>query len=256
MTTNNPDIDEPNRFWQNAAKPAYQGLERNRSYAIDADAMRSLAALYKAAQQLSDEMEAGATFSFAVKELANLGANVLQSSPTEPPPKPQPWVDEVTGQPLPSPFQIENETARRKALVTLAKADPALFEHFKAMHDDAYGHILKLREAEAKRLREKSFTYGSDEIANNVFLKGDLTAQGKFTRDHPELAEVYRREAQPVSLKLNVTQRGQLTKHPRLAAIVARAQEIEQGWKAAEREQLRREQQELEARRRALGEAA
>jgi hypothetical protein len=52
------------------------------------------------------------------------------------------------------------------------------------------------------------------------------------------------------------TQRGQLTKNPRINAIVERAREIEHQWKAAERERLRTQAIELDARRKALGEAA
>jgi hypothetical protein len=252
QTDNNNQAHE---MWD-TARPHYTKLERNRAYALDGNSTRSLSAVFKASQELRGDKPAQDVFAGVLGELAKVGANVLQSAPAAEPEKPALWVDDVTGATLPSPFDISDEAKRRRECALLAKADPKLYEHFKAMHESPYGTVLKNREAESKRLREKAIKYGGEEHATNVFLHGSETEQAKFLRDHPELAAVHRRESKPVSLALNLTQKGQLTKNPKVAAIVERAREIEHEWKAIERAQLRRDMLDKQSRLEALGEPA
>jgi len=167
--------DDPKKLRQaalNFALEAYSKVKNNRVYALTSQAKVALAALARAMfeRRIAEGrsgMDAKPTnwqeFFGIIEKLAAVGANVLQKRPGDAPPTPKPWLDPVTEQALPNPFA--QSSLDLKAQSILAKRDPALAEHYKAMAADPYGTLAKIQDAEAARAAMEQIPYGENEHA-------------------------------------------------------------------------------------------
>jgi hypothetical protein len=180
----------------------------------------------------------------AMTDVENFGSNVLQPRPPELK-IPKPWLDPVTNQPLPSPFDLPDGPEKRKALVSLRKRDPELFEHFEKMHADPYGRVAEIRAEQERVAKVKNFVYNSDTDRVNPWRTNDHAMQGVVAKTDPLGAEICKRESVPASLDLeNLTRRGRLAQHhPVASKIVEKAVAQKKQWLAeiAQAEKIRRE---------------
>jgi hypothetical protein len=159
--------------------------------------------------------------------------SLFQDRPGEPKPMPKPWVDPVTGQPLPPPTDVKGKTLLRKY-------DPALADHYEAMERDPYGHIQQLHEREAQRAALAKIPYSSEQHETNPFRRNDKTAQAQFFKRDPDLAKFYQAEAKDVEIPLfgrlrNLTIEGRLAKDAATGALVKIAQRIHEDWREQDR---------------------
>jgi len=124
------------------------------------------------------------------------------------------------------------------------------------MAADAYGYLARLQDEAAKRARLKAVKYTANTHKTNPFVNGSLTDQSRFAAMSPELAQFFKAEAEPVKLPFgvngNMTERGQITRNPKLKAIADRADEIVALWKEAERRKLMAAKAEAEKQLKAL----
>jgi hypothetical protein len=99
------------------ALKVYADTKFNRSYALTPESTTMLSALAAAmAQQRKadgkekDELFANGPFQWLINHLSQAGCNILQQRPTTQKPLPKPWVDPITGAPLPPPKSIEERS--------------------------------------------------------------------------------------------------------------------------------------------------
>jgi hypothetical protein len=77
--------------------------------------------------------------------------------------------------------------------------------------------------------------YNAETHETNPFITGNHTEQSRLVIVDPERAEVYRREAKPLSLPWqlgarNLTGMGRLSKNPEVRSVVAQAEAILRLW--------------------------
>jgi hypothetical protein len=135
---------ESNKAWE-IAKPHYVDIDGNRIYATAEDGRRWLGAYFKASQELREDATAQDTFKNVMHALREIGVNCLQPAPAAERKLPEPWIDPVTKQPLPDPYEMPDGPSRRKSILTLGKYDPELLEHYKRHHEDPYGYVQELQ---------------------------------------------------------------------------------------------------------------
>jgi hypothetical protein len=169
-----------------------------------------------------------------IEKLAAAGVNILQKRPGDAKPLPKPWVDPVTGQPLPPPTDLTGK-------MFLRKHDPDLADHYDGMQKDPYGYVQSLREKEARRQLLAEIPYGKNEHAVNPFRGTDMRAQNNLIKSAtPDLVEFYKAEAKDVEIPLfgknrNLTIEGRLAKDPSTFALVKMAQRIHEQWTAEDK---------------------
>jgi len=113
--------------------------------------------------------------------------------PAEAPP--EPWVDPVTKQPLPSPW-LTGDTAAQELLLRIS---PRLAAHFMAMAKAPYQHLARLHDEATRRDKLSALDYNSKTHAGNVLRFDDQEAIGKFIEGNdPIVVEVFRAERLPV----------------------------------------------------------
>src|SRR6266576_7292442 len=112
------------------ALEAYRSLPHPRTYALTDDAKTVLAifaqALFqrRAAEDRTNTNNPTAQEERAqlIQKLSDAGTNLLQIRPNEPEPPPKPWIDPVSGQQLPNPFNKKNPDLKGQTL--LMQRDP------------------------------------------------------------------------------------------------------------------------------------
>ena len=246
---------------------AYQQLPKTigyiRTYALDDTSKKALAILAEAMSQMRaaqgrnkpDSVPSPwAEFHGIIKSLADAGCNLLQQRPADASPLPKPWVNPITGEPLPAPT-----TPDEKAI--LAKQDPELMRWFDELTKHPYAAVAKYNEAEAQRQTLSSIQYGEKEHKLNPFRGDNQTAQGEFVKRDPELAKFYEVEARPVEIPIfgknrNQTVVGRLSKNPSMAALVQVAARIHEQWNAEDRLSAEAARKAAEATLKKLAEAA
>jgi hypothetical protein len=151
-------------------------IKGNRSYAGTPDVDTGLGAISLSWHEAggsfaSHQPDSAETFDKFLLKLSDAAPEIrlIQPRPSEPPKLPEPWVDPVTAEKLPSPFSLKDDAARLRATSALVQHDPELLAHFQSMHADPYAHVQSLREAEAKRLRQSSAKYGEAEHTGRTF---------------------------------------------------------------------------------------
>jgi hypothetical protein len=239
----------------NTALKIYNKLENNRAYALNEESRLALGALMLAIygrRQKAGVHPHDNTFTAedemieVIKKIAAAGCNVLQRRPGDPKPLPKPWIDPVTGQPLPPPTDLKSKTLLRKY-------DPDLADHYDAMAADSYAHVQSLREAEAQRQTLAAIPYTAVEHNVNVFRRSDLTEQSRFEKTAPApVVEFLKREAQDVVIDLfgpnrNMTHEGRLFRDPRTNVVLQLAQSCHQLWRDQDRSAAETAKAEAEA---------
>ena len=220
----------------------YSELPRNRAYAATPDAQRSIGAL------TAGWREAGNSFAnsdpdngrdkfakWLQFEVGPLVPGLFQEQPSDPSELPKVWRDPVTNEALPNPW-LTNDN---KAKLLLGKRDPALAAHFQAMAKDPYGHVASLQDNAAAAARRKAVKYDAETHKVNPFVTGNATVQSRLVITDPEKAEVFKREAKPLTLPWtigarNLTGMGRLAKNPEVRSVVDRAESILRDWLTAD----------------------
>ena len=178
---------------------ALKKIPGTRPYALDDPALDALADI--GICWLENRVEAGDKFNVAefgkfVNELVDAVEGLRQDwRPGNAPPSPKPWLHPITGAPLPPP-QGPDEVG------VLRKRNPELLLLWKEMEAAPYRTVAKLQDEELKRARLAAINYDTNEQRNNVWLRGDLQAQGRVTRENPDFAAVCRWEAQRTPIVL------------------------------------------------------
>jgi hypothetical protein len=217
------------------AREVYERIPGHRAYALTdqpASELGVLAAAYHANGGSLDNDNRKKFGEFLLSLKPNI-PGLFQDRPGDPKPMPKPWVDPVTGQPLPPPTDLKGKTLLRKY-------DPALADHYEAMARDPYAHLQSLREREAQRDALAKIPYSSEQHETNPFRRNDKTAQSRFVKRDPDLAKFYAEEAKGVSIPLfggnrNLTIEGRLAKDAATAALVKIAQRIHEDWREQDR---------------------
>ena len=228
------------------ALESYARLKHRRVYALTNDAKNVLAVLAAALLQKraaenranSDEPSAREEMAQLITKLANAGVNLLQRRPSDPPPTPKPWIDPVTGNPLPNPFAKNAPDLKGQTILT--QRDPALAKHLKAMADDPYATIAKLQDEQVERESLGAIPYDEKIHKLNPFLGDNKTAQSEFVKRDPELAKFYSEEAKPVEIPLfgrnkNMTVEARLYKDSQAAAVLKIGTVIAKQWLESDR---------------------
>src|SRR5262249_29352690 len=245
----------------NFATEAYSKVKHNRSYALPPQEQIKLAALGRAMNQKravegrnrpDSQPSPWQEFFDLVEKLNAAGCNLVQARPSDPPPTPRPWLDPVTGAALLNPFA--KSSLDLKAQSILAKRDPELAAHFKAMAEDPYGTIARMQDAEAARIAMEQVPYTKLEHDFNPF-KNDKDLAGKnvlIKPSSPALVEFYRSEANPATIPLfgssrNITVEGQLAKDPSTLALLRTAQAIFETWRHTDRQEAEERRQAAES---------
>jgi hypothetical protein len=227
---------------------AYDKTKGARPYALTAEARHTLAILARAmferrtAEGRNDldgkPPSSWQEFSDLIGVLNAAGCNLLQMRPSDPRPLPRVWIDPVTSESLPNPFARGSRNLKAQSLLQLH--DPDLAAYYKAMAEDPYGTLIKLKAAETQRQSLASILYGQREHESNPFLGTNETAKGAFVKRDPLLAEFYAEEARPVGIEIfgknkNQTVVGRLAKDPRTWGLVQRAAQIGSEWQDADK---------------------
>jgi hypothetical protein len=220
----------------------YSELKNNRAYALTDESTAVLASLAYALVQhrrstgdyKEDELYSDKQFTWLLCKLGEIGCNVRQERPTDPKPLPKPWLNPVTGQPLPPP-EGPDERA------TLQRLDPELLKWFDDMAKSPYRTLAAYRAAEAERQALGVIPYGQREHESNPFRGNNQTAKAHFMKRDPDLARFYENESKPVELNLfgrnrNLTVRGRLDKDPFTSSIVKIAEQVHERWRIEDRE--------------------
>jgi hypothetical protein len=190
----NQQLEKLRKFAMNA----YKMLPGNRSYALNETALEGMAALAKAYIHGNDGVGTEKEFGKILTELGAFVPNLFQPKPDESKQPPKIPTDPVSGERLPNPWAKGNENLAAQSFVQ--KTDPELAEYFKQAASDPWKFAIQWQDKESKRELRAAFTYTTDDHKNNPFATGRLTEQGELQKRDPVLAEIYKREAQPVSL--------------------------------------------------------
>ena len=113
-------------------------------------------------------------------------------------PLPKMWVDEVTGQTLPNPWQTGDE--RGKTILRLR--DPALAAFLEKFASSPYDTLASMADGKEQRQRLRDAVYARKEHDGNPWRGApDMAAQTAFVKEYPALVESWRWEAKtPVTL--------------------------------------------------------
>jgi hypothetical protein len=229
-------MNEEQKKFTKFALRIYCSLNGNRAYAATpetADALGALAAAWGPAYCAFDVMDQQ-DFALFLKQLGAELPGLFQPSPTDPPPLPKLWRDPLTNEPLPNPFKKESRDI--KAQTILAKRDPELAAFLKKMATDPFGTLVEIQDAAATAARAKAIKYDHETHKTNPFVTGNVTEQREMAKRDPQLAEVYQREARPLTLtrqlaQKNLTGLGRITRtFPQAAAVVQQAGTIQRAW--------------------------
>ena len=190
---------------------AYGKMGNNRLYATDEQNQIALAALARAMflrriqqgrSSPDDKPSSWEEFFGIIQKLSDAGANILQKRPGDPKPLPKPWLD-------PSTWSSVAESVREgfrglQAQDILARRDPDLAAHYKAVASDPYGTLAKYQDAEAARSTLQAIQYGETEHSVNPFRNAnDVSGQSVFIKNAPPgMVEFCKSEAQDVSIPL------------------------------------------------------
>jgi hypothetical protein len=244
---------------QGAIKLALRALEKTRhprTYALDEQSKIALGALMRAVLERreqqgrhpTDDPTVETEMIGVIEKLNAAGVNILQKRPSDPKPTPKPWTDPVTGEPLPNPWVTKDLGAQS----ILEQRDPALAAHYKAMREDAYGHIAQLQDDDAARHALASIVYDENTDKLNPFRGANQTARGDFMKRDPILARFYEAEAKRVEIPLfgkskNMTIEARLVKDPAVGGIAIAAQQIHANWVAADKVLAQQQRAQAEA---------
>jgi hypothetical protein len=237
----------PNKLLLERVRNAYSKIANGRPYAVrDQDLAPLFLAIWNrrkaAGENVSDDSEIQKEFVEVIETLHKIGVRgLIQDRPDEPKPQPKPWIDPISGQPLPPPQTVSEKSFLRTH-------DPALLDHYEAMAANPYQRVHALKEAESNREQALAFKYDADQHETNPWRSGNLSEQSQFAQRHPDLVEFYKGESQPVDLpwsekgSQNLTVKSLLlTKSPRTHALVKDATRIQSEWRAKERLEAKRE---------------
>jgi hypothetical protein len=240
------------------ALEAYRSLPHPRTYALTDDARTVLAifaqALFqrRAAEDRTNTSNPTASEEMAqlIQTLSDAGVNLLQKRPNEPEPPPKPWIDPVSGQQLPNPFNKKNPDLRGQSL--LMRRDPKLGEHYKKMAEDPFGTLAALQDAEVEARSLAAITYDENTHKLNPFLGENLSRKAEFMKRDPELAKFFEQESKPVSIPVfgrnkNLTIQGRLYKDPHAAATYKIAEQVAQQWLASDKQAAEKQRKTAEA---------
>jgi hypothetical protein len=251
------------------ALEAYAKVKYGRPYAITPTSQLGLAAIAAAMlarRKAEGRSQPGAVpspwqeFFGIVARLSQAGCNVLQARPGDAAPTPKPWLDPVTGEALPNPWDKTSPDLRAQSI--LQKRDPDLAEHYRSVAEDPYGTIARMKDAEAARTALEQVPYGENEHAVNPFRSDDLRAQSALAKSAtPALTEFYKAEAKDVEVPFfgksrNMTIEGRLAKDPTMAALVKVAQQIYETWRAQDKAEAQAEREQAEIKLKRLAEVA
>jgi hypothetical protein len=208
--------------WERVVRPLYKRNSRNRAYAVTPETIRQMVALYQACGDATDDdrEKAHELFEWSLEEFSKAGVNNLQPPPPGDIKPPEIWKD-IWGTPLPNPFA--NGDLKGQSLVM--QRDPELAKWLKAFATDAYGAATSWADMQAQNLHLQSIKYNEDTHAANIYANPNATNTeiGRFEKDHPELVERLKFEAQPVAFPVgrtfNLTLQGKIAKTPKLASL-------------------------------------
>ncbi len=227
--------------WRSHAKAAYRKVPRSRDYALDDGALDALASLTCVWQRERAQEDINFDLDDLTEFFGEVAVHIpalVQPSPGEAPPTANTaWVDEITGQPAPNPWASDPPDLRSQAAVE--RHDPALAEHLKriAKAGVTYALLAEMREAAARQERLAAIRYDESDHRNNAFrVPHALTAQSELKTADPLTAEVFQREAQPLTLPWqvghgNMTAMAQLSNaNPAFGKLARQAAELLQQW--------------------------
>ena len=213
----------------------YADTKFHRSYALTPETTIMLSALAAAMAQHrkaegKDELYAEGPFQWLLNELSQAGCNILQKRPTDTKPLPKPWIDPITGAPLPPPKSPDERAV-------LAKVDPDLLAWYDKLEKSPYKAVSDHLADQAFRNALSGIPYGPSEHEGNPFRGKDETSKNLLAKRDPELAKFYQEEAKPVEIPLfgknrNLSIAGRLTKDSVSNAVVTIAEKIHQNWMA------------------------
>jgi hypothetical protein len=208
----------------------FSKLPRSRFYAMTDASWEGLAAFVKSyadaggslSNMKGDDGKSGEDkFGEVLQELGEYVPGLFQPKPDEPTPLPKWPRHPLTNELMPNPFA--KETASLAAQSKLMARDPALAKAMKAAVENPWGYFFELEEQKQKREHRTSISFTAADHTRNPFVTGSLTAQSEFVkRNDPVRVEIFKREAQPVSLpfipgSVNETVRGTMYRQaPRL----------------------------------------
>jgi hypothetical protein len=219
------------------ALEVYKGTKFNRSYALTPESTIMLSALaaamaqhHKAEGRDKDDLYNEKPFRWLINYLSQSGCNILQKRPSDSKSLPKPWLDPITGAPLPPPKGPDERGI-------LQRTDPDLLAWYDAMEKSPYKAVSDHLAQEAYRKALQGIPYGSEEHERNPFRNKDETSKNLLAKRDPELAKFYQAEAVPVEIPLfgknkNLSIAGRLTKDPYSSAVVTIAEKIYQNWMA------------------------
>jgi hypothetical protein len=236
---------------------AFSGIKGARTWAFAPDDQQNWlegGALVAAINADRDGQATGARLAEILRAMCaieNFGSNVLMPEPPPEPQLPEPLIDPVTKLPVPNPYAEPDEKKRLRLIADVKTHNPALAEHFEAMHTRPAAHLKKMAEQKAAAERERAIKYNGDMDAGNPYKNGDLKSQAILENVDPVLARVCKRESKAATLGLgNRTRLALLTRsNPQTAATIAKAIDTLKQWKSAIAEQ------EAQARARARAQA-
>ncbi len=245
--------------WRAHAKAAFKEIPNSRWYAFTDENKDAFAAVAEAwHEERVQRGISGFTDGDLAKffsELAKHVPRLVQEKPDSAAPKPEQWIDPVTKEVPRNPWSDPQDLESQAVLL---KHDPHLAEHLRRTAKGvSYKFLAEMREADVARARAASISYGAAEHERNPFITGDITAQMRLQKDDPQLAAVYKREAEPLQLPWGVGPSKNLTILSRLhranqeaASIVQRAETLQHQWlkeqlaRSRETEQTARAQRE------------
>lgn len=235
------DTTNRTRFREHA-KAAFKKVPNSRHYALDDAALDALAAIAsewqqeRASRDLNFDPDALAKF-FG-DELAPHVPAMVQRTPGDAPPIPKPWLDQVTGQTAKNPYA--DDPPDLVSITLLEQADSQLAAHLKRIAGGiTYSYLHELRQGEARRARLAKIQYGAAEHERNPFRKADaITEQSRLMTDDPELAVVYKAEAEASPLRVpwqpqhrNMTAMAKLSvADPSLGRLTRQAEALLERW--------------------------
>jgi hypothetical protein len=143
--------DEQLKQFREHTLAALKKIPNSRWYALDETALDSLANFGIA--WLEERVSGGqrfdpGEFEKIIGDIVEAEPSLRQERPSDPKPPPKPWVNPLTGQPVPPPKGIDEKGV-------LAERDPELLAFLEAFEKKPYQTLAALQDAEAARVRNR-----------------------------------------------------------------------------------------------------
>jgi hypothetical protein len=228
--------------WRQYVLPIYNKMERARLYALNADAKRHLAFLWRACHDIDND-NATKLFQWSLTTLADeCGINVLQPLPPNELKPPKSECD-CFGDRLPNPFAGPKPDLKGQTI--LMQRNPKLAELYKKAAESPWGAWAQWQDEQAANMKQRAIKYDSDSHAANPFCNGaNETEKAAFVRNaDAATVERCKVEAVPVTFPtgkgFNLTAQSQISRNLKLNALFNAMMEREREWRDGARAKAR-----------------